>query len=81
VYTGQVGVLDWARAVWPDLSPGDRAWADACDGQQLASMAWIRREFPESRAPLNVWLRARDDQLCGGRMIEWLRANFEHGPI
>jgi hypothetical protein len=44
-------------------------------------MAWIRREFPESRAPLGVWLRARDEQLCGGRMIQWLRANFEHGPI
>jgi hypothetical protein len=44
-------------------------------------MEWIRREFPATRAPRSVWRRARDLQLCDGRMIQWLHANFEHCPI
>jgi hypothetical protein len=44
-------------------------------------MAWIRREFPASCAPLRVWIRARDEQLCGGQMLGWQRANFEDPPI
>jgi hypothetical protein len=59
----------------------ERGWVDACEAEQLASMAWLRREFPECPAPLSVWRRARDLHLCGGRMIEWLRAHFEDAPI
>jgi hypothetical protein len=78
---GRVGMLGWIRAVCPGKRADERGWLEACQAEQLPSMTWLRREFPECPAPRSVWRRAQDLQLCGGRMIEWLRANFEDCPI
>jgi hypothetical protein len=81
VCAGQVNVLDWIRTVCPAVTPGNRTWCNACETEQLVSMAWIRCQFPARHAPRWVWRRARDRELCGGQMIQWLRDNFEHHPI
>jgi hypothetical protein len=43
---GQVHILEWIRQTFPTVHPDDRTWSEACESQQLASMAWIRHRFP-----------------------------------
>jgi hypothetical protein len=80
IENGRVNVLDWIRTVYPSVTLDERTWIKACEFEQLESMMWIRRNLPACPAPPHVWLDAHRRQLCGGRMIIWLRANFEH-PI